>query len=779
MSGTDTKRGGRQYTARRVIAAGVFLAAAGAVLIPWFAREKAPPVDILFDTWAGEEGPARVEALLALAAREKETEPLLEERLRSGDAGERYEGARLAGELGGTLARGALLDLALDARAPDACRAGALYALRGPALSSREKAEILETATGTGRPIVTRAALASLSGNTGEADAPALQSLLGRADPLTRVYAARLLGEQGRGPAPAFYRDLADHEDYLVRQEAYDALGAGGDPAAGPLLEKAAARETNQSAARAARLALGLHKARASGAGHDRFLKDILHNGDDDERLWALDTLKDADPALARAAVKELAAEASDFGLWCRTRLALDEKSAVGMFPGWKHNGVVHNLLTMVSLERFHAQPGAPVLDAADALRLTGALVTEDSGVKPLRHAYNPLTGRGFFGYGTFGGPSAKYMDELLAELDGAIAARDAEAALDLAGRLLHLVQDITSPLHVFGVSHPFNTCLFEDYWRENRLEVETLLNGIEIVPARPSVVPPGSPERLDAFSLDRLETRLAGISDSLRGHFEALSWLNYFTVSHWGELRFADEASAPVTLPAAFPDGSADAEHNVLHAMFAGKIRYHASWWRDYFEIEDRLGSTYAWNKCYLFDGFRPCPNPASGASNEGHRRGTVATSDGELLRVTGRFYFTQRGFSVRHCHPVCYADGVPTDMHLSRYYGAALFPLAVAHTIGWLNMLAAEAPFLFGPPADAAPADDLTGLQEKSALTRDSAAAPGGARGSAATRQPAAGETDEPASFISRAGGVLFHEPASMTGLLKALQTALAGCR
>jgi len=769
---------GKQSRLRSIFGAAAVLAAVAAVLLVLFARDSRPSAASIIDAWTHEDGPARVELLAALAARPRDTERVLERRLRGSDAAARYEAARLSAELGGSLARKALLELASEVHAPDACRLGALYALRGPALSQQEKAVILRTAVETGKPLVRRAALAALSGNTDHEDAPALSLLLESGDPITSVYAARLLAESGHGPGVDFFAELLEHQDYLVRQEACDALGRYDTPDAGALLEKALARETNASAARAARLAFGLHRSGPTEDGRERFFRDILAKGDDDERLWALDTLKDLDPAQEEAALKAMAAEPSDFGLLCRVRLVSDNKPASTVFPESKHHAIVHNVLAAQALEQFHAQPGAPQLNALDSLRLTEAIVTEDAGVKPLRHANNPLTGRGFFGYGTSGGPSSTYMKELLGELDATIASGDVEAGIDLAGRVLHLIQDMTSPLHVFCVSHPFNTCLFEDYWRTNQQEVQTLLGQHEIVAAMPGVPPPGITERMDAFSAGRLEERLAGVQEGLTSHFEALAWLTYFTASHWGELHYTDEASTPVTLAAAFNDGNAAELPNVLHTMFDGKIRYHASWWRDYFEIEDRLGNTYSWNKCFLLDGFRPCSNAASGTSLEGHVRDRALIPGGEILRVTGRFYFTQRGFRVPHCHPVRFADGVPTDMHLTRYYGETLFPLAVAYSISWLNDLASHAPSLFDRPLNAVPSE--TAPKETAApVSQESVSSAFDRSGGADEQQGMEGSVESrPEEDIPDLADILYADAPLSERVVKALQSVLDGC-
>ena len=565
---------GKRNHLRSVIGAVAVVAATAFVLLAGVARDTGPSTETLIDAWAREDGTIRLELLAALAARPQDTERVIEQRLRGSDAATRYEAARLSMELGGGLAREALLALALEAHAPDACRIGALYALRGPALSRDEKTAIVRTALEVERPIVRRAALASLSGNTDTTDVTLLKSLLDNRDPLTRVYAARLLKESGHGPEAGFFAELLQHEDYLVRQEACDALGGYDASGAGALLEKALARETNASAARTARLALDRHRSRLAEGGEERFFTNILSEEDDDARFWALDTLKDTDPVLEGIALKTLAEEPSEFGLLCRVRLAMDDTRTAALPAESKHHAAVHNVLALQTLEYFHAQPGGPRLNALDSLRLAEALVTEDSGVKPLRHADNPLTGRGFFGYGTFGGPASTYMEELLGELDSAVASGDVEAGIEFAGRLLHLVQDMTSPLHVFCVSHPFNTCLFEDYWRTNQRDVQTVLEGCELVAGKPGAMPPGIAERLDPFSAGRLEARLAGVTDGLAGHFEALAWLTYFTASHWGELRFADAASAPATLPGTFHDGNAGELPNVLHAMIRASVR-------------------------------------------------------------------------------------------------------------------------------------------------------------------------------------------------------------
>lgn len=676
----------------------------------------------LFRFYGSKQGLERLDSLVAFAERGEEAVAWLEHVLRRGNAAEGYEAARMAAELGREGLRAPLLAVAVDPKRNAAVRVAACYALRESGLNDADKAVLLASAIETGCALAGRAALAALSGHTDSDDVPVLESLLLGDDPLTRLYAARLLTEQGRGPEPSFFQSLADSPDYLVRQELYDALGGSDVTGADKLLEQAVARETNQSAARMARLALGFYKARQISPDAERsYFETILDSEEDEARLWALNTLRTVDKDRADAALKDLARESSDMGAWCRARFRLraDAKEKVmpgsGTLPREKHHSVVHHTLTEESLQRYHDQPGAPSMDIVDGLRLVSAVVLEDSGTRPLRHAHNPLTGSGFFGYGTFGGSAYRYMGELLDELKAAADLQDTESSLDLAGRVLHLIEDMSSPLHIFGVSHPFNTCLFEAYWRDNHGEVEAVLHGREIIPAHPAIVPAGCRAILDPFSAARLQKRLEAMPDTMPGRLEALAWATYFTASHWGEIRFDDTAVEAHTLPGTFREKHVEMQDNSLHAMFNGRVRYHTSWWGDYFEIEDRLGNTFSWNKCFLVDGFRPCSNPVGGPSCEGVLRSLAEVEGKEVLRITGRFYFTQRGFRVPHCHPVQLPNGTPTDMHLSRYYGETLFPLTVAHGIGWFNLLAEQCPFLF---ADAVSIDN-TGRMGSTSLT------------------------------------------------------------
>lgn len=658
----------------------------------------------LFSQCGSKEELERLDSLVAFAERGEEAVAWLEHVLRRGNAAEGYEAARMAAELGGEGLRAPLLAVAADPRRNSAVRVAACYALQESGLNDADKAVLLESVLNTDSALVCRAALASMTGHTDRDDVPVLEFLLLRDDPLTRLYAARLLTEQGRSPEPSFFQSLADSGDYLVRQELYDALGGSDVTGADKLLEQAAARETNQSAARMARLALRFYRARQISPDAERFFfETILDSEEDEARLWALNTLRAADKDRADAALKDLARESSDMGAWCRARISAragvkaKATSGNGTLSLEKHQGVVHRTFTEDILQRYHAQPGVPRMDLVHGLRLVSAVVLEDSGTKPLRHAHNPLTGRGFFGYGTFGGSAHRYMGELLDELKVAADVCDTESSLDLAGRVLHLVEDMSSPLHIFGVSHAFNTCLIEAYWRNNHGEVEAVLHDREIIPAHPAVVPAGCQAILDPFSAARLQKRLEAIPDTMPGRLEALAWATYFTASHWGEIRFDDMAVEAHTLPGTFREKHVETQDNSLHAMFNGRVRYHTSWWGDYFEIEDRLGNTFSWNKCFLVDGFRPCSNPVGDPSCEGSLRGVAGVEGREVLRVTGRFYFTQRGFRAPHCHPVRLPNGTPTDMHLSRYYGETLFPLTVAHGIGWFNLLAEQYPFLF----------------------------------------------------------------------------------
>ena len=524
-----------------------------------------------------------------------------------------------------------------------------------------------------------------------------------------RMYAARLLLETNHVlPANSFLA-LAKHQDYLVRQEAYMILGEYNNATITNFLKNAAVTEANISAARAARLALNKQQIDTlQGDENEEEALSLLLNTEDEQECWqgiqialsnneylgvkALKSLASSDSELQETAVAQLIA----------LQYTKDSIVPEPQFPENKHAITIHETLAHynVTLHNSLLLP-SPITPDMESL-FTQADINEDSGIQPLTHAWNPLTGRGFLRQHGFGGSAQEYASRLLSELDSLcsnnnITLKDQDAGWQLAGRLFHLLQDMTSPLHVFTVWHVFHGH-FETYWAPFVAEALATTDVWNSAPLSLPDIPQAAVFHLDDHTRSALEQRVTNLPNTLSAYQEALAWCTYYRASFWGEIRYAEQASSTYTLAATFDDGITEALPNVLDLMFDHNIRYHTSWLNDYFEITDRKGNTFTWNRMFALDDWRPCSNPQNKQLVDGH----IYVSD-DIPHITGRFYFTHKWKRTPYCFPYAYPDGTIMADHIVQYYGKQLFPVTVAYGGGWLLTLAETYPSLFNSDIDA----------------------------------------------------------------------------
>lgn len=656
------------------------------------------------------EGTAQWWVMLRLALLDEQATSYIAQVLKDGNAQEQYRLVRYIRETNERRHDVLLRELALNASAHPTARTGALYALATNAQDAAFARRILEIAQDADSAPLRRACLASLASTDISMYSSALDALAHHDDPFTRVYAARLLPAQKSPDAVAALTALARHDDHLVRQESYAALGHAAHPSVRPLLESALREERNAGAARTARIAMRMHEAPdsiVSGA-----------HGDDWECFEWVESLFRQDTHRGVKALAVLGAEESAVGLLSRLRLlvmmlaggqaeafrhaiqalGLDTYTGSGVLHRSKYHLPSHDLLTWEALRLSNNTCAVP---AASLEAFAQGVLDEDRTIRPINHAYNPVSGRGFFGRIGPGGPARRYAARLLSRLDrrcadNALTISESREAWHLAGRIHHLHQDMGSPAHVFSVWHAFRDCLFEEYWREHVDAISPIIRSQVMTAVSPPSLPDSALAHLDAFSRDRAIQHVGNLSDTLLEHMDALTWLSYFRASFWGEIQFADATVPEDSAPTAFDDGAAPALPNILSRMFAGNIRYHTSWLGDYFTITDRMGNVFIHNRCFLLDDWRPAENPRRLQSLDGHAR----VVDPDAMRITGRFIFTQRGSNTPWCYPHAYPGGASMDTHLVHYYGEMLLPSAAAYGAGWLKALAREYPCLFAPP-------------------------------------------------------------------------------
>ncbi|HDP35451.1 MAG TPA: hypothetical protein ENN29_10125 [Candidatus Hydrogenedentes bacterium] len=673
------------------------------------------PVPELLAAIIGGEEKSSIWGEVALLLRAEEAAPYLEHKLRHGSPWEQYVLARSLRWTHPERHRRTLLTLACDDDAHPQARIGACYAVSCLPLGESAVSALLAMAQNAKSPVLSRTALIALMASDLSSVMDDLETVLMHEDALTRIYAARLLLEHARDIAPDLMVSLASDDDYLVRQEAYCVLGLFDDSRCKTLLEAAAQQEKNTAAARAARLALR--------ARHSRSLADAsaqahvwLDAEDDIERWQGAQYALRRNKAAGVSALALLSREPTLLGEMSFARLLvllLAEAGGISSLPphaqanagavGNKHFFEIHRGMARYVAALHNAQPDTLKISQSSVDVLAKWVVCEDFAFMPVNHAYNPLTERGFVGRRGFGGSARLYVERLLNRLDtlydgGNFSSANHKRAWRLAGRMFHVLQDMTSPLHVFSVSHVLNSCHFEVYWDAFFTEALEAVTSRNTQPVLPFDLAPTSTARLDAFTRAALEARIFNTPDTLMGYMDALAWSAYYRSSFWGEICYAEGPVDAQTTATLFDDGEVETLPNTFNMMFDGSIRYHTAWWGDYFDLTDRMGNTFAWNRLAALDEWRPCPNPRGRHVVDGHS----VSNGADGLHITGRFLFTHRGKKTPYCYPVVHPDGTAMEAHLLQYYGETLFPVMVAYGSGWFGALAERFPKMFTGAAD-----------------------------------------------------------------------------
>lgn len=687
-------------------------------------NEKHPcmtmPIPELLAALVEDDETAAIWGTSALALRPDEAVPHIENMLQKGTPWQQYSLARKLKDIAPECHTKTLMTLATSSATHPQARIGAFYALSNISLSPTFTTTLLSTAQNSESPVLRQTALIALASSDISNTKGDVKPFLHHSDPLTRTYAARLLLEQGEAIPPDAFIMLASNEDYLLRQEAYGVLGYYYDPMISAFLQNAAATETNRSAARSARLALLMQRIRSlpDNAQQEQALLSLLDMNDKHEQWQAVQYAMRHHKALGIKVLASLAQSDSVLGETSRAQLiALNADDTPLHIPAIsnKHATTIHKSMAHYNVALHNTQPAQPKINAAIESIFAEAIVLEDIGMTPVNHAYNPLTGRGFLWRKGFGGSAQLYAARLFDRLESLCAQPDfsqieLSEAWVLAARVFHVLQDMTSPLHVFGVWHVLNGCHFENYWHLRTEEALRLIDEWDMQPVSLPGLPPAATAGLDAYTHNALEQRVDSLSNTLGDYQDALAWSAYYRASFWGEIRYSDETTIEQTTPTIYDDGETEALPNILSRMFEGNIRYHPSWWGDYFEITDRLGNTFAWNRIFALDEWRPCPNPRKKHSVDGHAS-YPASHDDSTMRITGRFFFTHKGEKTPYCYPFTYPDGTPMTDHLVYYYGANLFPVTAAYNGGWLSALAKQYPKMFAQETFLQEKDDISG--------------------------------------------------------------------
>ncbi|HOH30095.1 MAG TPA: hypothetical protein PLC40_10485, partial [Candidatus Hydrogenedentes bacterium] len=346
--------------------------------------------------------------------------------------------------------------------------------------------------------------------------------------------------------------------------------------------------------------------------------------------------------------------------------------------------------------------------------------------IRQREHAYNPTTNKGFNVVGIqFGTARDRALSIWNDSLLGAYSTGDLYSeevgasgkiggAWQLLGRISHLLQDLTAPLHGLAIQHVYPSCKFENTWKISgekliNLLDPTLSDQLSILYSE-SELPEEALTGLDDFSRTRLAYWLNSnaentsgpigcpnrFKDDVRGYLEVLAWISYFRTTVWGEVWFnKDESSSgssgnatssglledavfsDITVPAGTPNG--------LHAMFGGKVRWRDTWNDNYFTLECADGTILNWMKTFNTDEWGACDWVSNRC--EGYKL-SKGDHDDQDARTVGRFWFDTREIEPGQAVFERYPDGSSLGKDMYDYYADTLFPLTVRYNAGLIHL-------------------------------------------------------------------------------------------
>jgi hypothetical protein len=269
-------------------------------------------------------GPEIQLILQALALRKAEALPIVKARLRTGELWEKVTLTKFLVHCAWPETLPELLVLARAKTEPWLARQGAVSALGalGNAAAGPDLAAVLrEPQNPVGLSLAAIAALARIGYQDG---AGVLRPFAQHENPHLRLFAVRALAELGEPVDPEPLMSALHSDDYVVRLEACEALGALGGADLLETLQDAAGNDVHEAVRQAAAQALLIRKIRGQTlAGKVSVLQFAMADAGRLTSLWIVRTLLREGGPDGRALVEALGTEDTWLGERCRTHLIL------------------------------------------------------------------------------------------------------------------------------------------------------------------------------------------------------------------------------------------------------------------------------------------------------------------------------------------------------------------------------------------------------------------------------------------------------------------------
>jgi hypothetical protein len=545
-----------------------------------------------------------------------------------------------------------------------------------------------------------------------------------------RLFAHRALAEFGEPVDRQFLLSALNDQNYIFRQEACGALAAIEGEDITQRLQFVAGHDFHESVRTAARIGLFERQIRGQTPAEKlRILRNALEPADRRTAPWIIRTILDKCGPEGRTFVEQLSLRDDKIGERARAFLiAKEDISSISSFDQEIQNSgeieplhattPTHQTLMEYAISKAASLSTPLSFTSAQQTRMGEGVVQEDitwdilgESFRYLQHGYNPLTNSGFSiftsardrAYNIWNDRMEPYF--MQGYLDAEETPTQWGGAWQQLGRVSHLLQDMSSPLHALATEWHILGCEFENFWANNDATLRSTLNSIGGPLHSSAPLPSEATAKLDSFTQGRLQYRYTNScpqksNDDVRGWIEVLAWTTYFRVTFWGQVTFGSSgssgpATSSQTTGTTFNDGYVDAQTNTLNTMFNGNVQWIAGLTDNYYEITDRNGYVFRWMSYTDIDDWSSCGRNWSNGQQDSSIRIGGSDDDDRGVRITGRFWFdtTQLGKETsgiynRRCYPNKYPNGdsMTDDLHL--YYGKYGYPLTVRYNAGLLGL-------------------------------------------------------------------------------------------
>lgn len=252
---------------------------------------KMPP-NQLVNSFLLAEGSTLYEVNIAHVLRKKEVLPVVLKKIQECPPIEKRKITKLLRDVQWPEATSYLLNIVLSDEEHELSRIGALYAIGSIGKKSVGN-DILPLLDKSSRGITEkRIIIATLARLKHKQSIPKIRQYISNENIFIRLYAIRALSELGEKVDESIILNLINNKDYVIRQEACNALASTEYPEAKRILDEILKNDSHESVKRTAKIALSrLNVSKMSNEEKAIYLEKMIHDSDKKIKRWAINTL--------------------------------------------------------------------------------------------------------------------------------------------------------------------------------------------------------------------------------------------------------------------------------------------------------------------------------------------------------------------------------------------------------------------------------------------------------------------------------------------------------